>query len=167
MADGWVHATADLVVFGKTYFHRHKKKDAPWKELGWRHRVVNHEYYNLFGKLWDFQNPFPSDEKETIASIRDPNEAEQTQSWNSHDYLDRLWDGWSDRQRRRFERFCMYLVRRPKTLRDWAGVDVKNGKIKRLIGGQEVWEDCPELTIEWKNLKRYVKAVKRNRNETL
>lgn len=162
MPAGWVHATVDLISFGRTYFHQHKKKDEPWKELGRKHRVVNHQYYNLFGKLWNFQEPFPSHVKEVVAAVDDPNIAEQMQSWNSHDYLDRLWDGWSERERRKFEKFCMYLVRRPKTLRDWAGVDVKKGKIKRIIDGQEMWEDSPDVIAEWKTLKRYVKAVKRN-----
>lgn len=163
MPSGWVHATVDLIAFGKTYFLKHKEKDAPWKELGRRHRSVNHQYYNLFGKLWNFQNPFPSHVKEAVAKVEDTNVAEQIQSWNSHDYLDRLWDNWSEKERRKFEKFCMYLLRRPKKLKEWAGVDVKKNKIKRVIDGQEVWEDCPEVNTEWKILKRYVKAVKRNR----
>lgn len=162
MPAGWVHATVDLVAYGKTYFHKHKEKDAPWKTLGRKHRVLNHQYYNLFGKLWNLQDPFPSHVKEATAAVKDPNIAEQIQSSNSHDYLDRLWDGWSEQERKKFERLCMYLVRRPKTLREWAGVDVKKGKIKRFIEGQEVWGDCPEVITEWKILKRYVHAVKRN-----
>lgn len=160
MPQGWVHATVDLVAYGRPYFKQHQKKDAPWKQLGWKHRQLNHEYYNFFGKLWDFQNPFPSVIKNITADIKNPDEAERLQSWISHDYLDRLWNSWTGKQRKWFEGFCMYLIRRPKTLREWAGVDVKKGMIKRMINGKEVWEDCPEITAEWKGLKYYIKVVK-------
>jgi len=47
----------------------------------------------------------------------------------------------------------------PKILKDWAGVDILNGKIQTIINNHEVWESCPELKSEYKRLYNYVKAV--------
>lgn len=162
MPSGWVHATVDLVVYGRTYFHQHKKKDEPHKWLGWEHRKLRHKYYQLFSKKWGFEDPFPLWLKEITRLVDNPSKVEQLQSYVSHDYLDRIWDESSKEKRRWIEGLCFYIIGRPKLLRNWACVDVKNGKIRRLIDGQEVWEDCPEVIIEWENLKRYIKAVKRN-----
>lgn len=162
MSQGWVHATIDLICYGRPYFDSHKLKDKPYKWLGWEHRRLRHKYYQFFGKKWDLNNPFPPWLKEITRKSTNPNKAEQLQSYVSHDYLDRIWDESSKEKRRWIERFCMYVIRNPKLLCDWTGVDVKKGMIKRLVNGQEVWEDCPEVINEWKVLKRYVIAVKRN-----
>lgn len=166
MPQGWVHAIIDLICYGRSNFDLHKHKDEPHKWLSWEHRRLRHKYYQLFKKRWSFEDPFPLWLKEITRVAGNSNKAEKLQSYVSHDYLDRIWDVSSKAKRTWIENFCMYLIRSPRLLRDWAGVDVKKGKIKRLIDGQEIWEDCPELTIQWENLKRYVKAVERNRNHS-
>jgi hypothetical protein len=50
----------------------------------------------------------------------------------------------------------------PDIFKDWAGVDVLNGKIQRVIKGCEVWESCPGLKSEYKRLYNYVKVVVKN-----
>lgn len=160
MPSGWVHATVDLISFGRTYFHQHKKKDEPHKWLGWEHRRLRHKYYQLFGKKWDFNNPFPPWLKEITRQAASPGKAEQLQSYASHDYLDRIWDESSKEKRRWIEGLCIYVMSNLKLFRDWAGIDVNKGKIKRLVAGKEIWEDCPELIYEYKRLNNYVRKFK-------
>jgi hypothetical protein len=50
----------------------------------------------------------------------------------------------------------------PEILKDWAGVDVLDGKIQRLIDNHEVWESCPELKSDYKRLCNYVRVVIEN-----
>ena len=50
----------------------------------------------------------------------------------------------------------------PRILKGWAGVDVMNGRIHRVVEDQEIWEDCAELKFQYKNLCRYVEVVINN-----
>ena len=59
MADGWIHSIIDLIAYGRPYFYIHRFKNETSKKLGWTHRIINHEWYQKFGKEWDFENPFP------------------------------------------------------------------------------------------------------------
>ena len=78
-----------------------------------------------------------------------------------HDYIDRTWDDLSDLERKYWEGFFTYVLFSPKILKEWAGVDVLEGKIQRIINGSEVWENCPELKREYERLLNYVKAFKK------
>ena len=168
MASGWVHAVIDLIVFGRIYFDGHKYKDAPSKKLGSKHRTERHPYYWQYKKRWSLSNPesllnpFPEELKHSILKTRDKDgkdKAEKKMSWIAHDYIDRIWNNLSPRQRSDFEGFCAWILFNPSVLSRWAGVYVLGGRIARVIEGREIWEDCPELKREYKRLYRYVKAI--------
>jgi hypothetical protein len=77
-------------------------------------------------------------------------------SGDSHDLIDRTWNGLSREARLYWEGFFAWLIYHPDILERWAGVDVVMGRIKRVIDGQVVWEDSPETVAEYKNLRREV-----------
>ena len=168
MPSGWVHATIDLIVYGRPYFNLHKEKDKAHETLGSRHRIVNHDWYQSYGKAWDFHDPFPWWLKESTSALKSEEKAEKAEeqmAWVNHDCIDRIWDDLSSRERRYWEGFFMCILLNPKVLREWAGVDVLRGRIHRLIDGCEIWESCPELKPEYRNLRRYVEAVKRKNKD--
>ncbi len=163
MADGWVHAVIDLVAYGKPYFALHKEKDKPHELLGSNHRIVNHDWYQAYGRYWNFCEPFPSWIKESIrisGNEKGTDKAEEQLAWIDHDYIDRTWDVLSNLEKKYWEGFFAWVLLSPKILKDWAGVDVFDSRIQRLIDGREVWEYCPELKFEYKRLCGYVKAIK-------
>jgi hypothetical protein len=84
----------------------------------------------------------------------------------THDYIDRIWDNLSRRERKYREGFFVWILFNPEMLKKWAGVDVLNGRIQRLINGHEVWEYCCKLKREYKILCEYVKVV-RKKDEVL
>ena len=165
MAGAWVHAVIDIIAYGRPYFDFHKEKDEPSKRHGRSHRKVRHDWYQAFGKKWTLDEPFPSCLKDEILIIRNvdgPDKAEQKMAYMDHDYIDRIWDGLSCSERKYREAFFIRITLNPKILKEWAGVDVLEGKIHRVINGCEVWEDCPELKSEYRRLRNYVQTVKDN-----
>lgn len=160
MAAGWVHQTVDLVAYGRTYAHVHRKKDAASQTIpGTRHRTVGHEWYQRFGRGWDFSQPYPQAAREFIEKIKEtcgPDVAEEQMSADSHDLIDRTWDGLPRDARLYSEGFFAWLVYNPQVLESWADVDVMRGRIKRVIDGQELWEDSLETVTEYKSLRREV-----------
>jgi hypothetical protein len=163
MPDGWVHATIDLIVYGRPYFSLHKKKDDPSQTLGRKHRIVRHNWYQAFGEKWTFDEPFPSRLKKRIVEIRDakgPAKAEEYMAYTDHDYIDRIWDDLSAKEREYWEGFFMWVLFNPKILKEWAKVDILEGRIHRVVNNHEVWEDCPELKSEYRRLRSYVNTVK-------
>jgi hypothetical protein len=168
MPNGWVHAIIDLIAYGRPYFDLHKEKDKAHETLGLKHRIVNHKWYQDYGKAWDFRDPFPSSIKDLILRIRNEEgdeKAEEQMAWIDHDYIDRIWDDLSSHERRYWEGFFIWVLLSHKILREWAGVDVQEGKIHRLIDGREIWENCPEVKREYQRLCRYVKSVRRNNKD--
>lgn len=159
MASGWVHATVDLLAFGRSYFDAHKKKDLPWRDLGYKHRVVNHPWYHQLGRKWNLDNPFPSYILDKTASAKDPDTAERFQSWISHDYLDRIWDTLDESERRDVERGFKQLLETPEKINKMAQIDVVKGLIYRVVDGKDVIEECPELIHEYNRLRAYVSKV--------
>ena len=160
MAAGWVHASMDLMAFGRSYFDLHKYKDHPWKKFGYKHRQIYHDWYNEFGKSWNFNEPFPLIIHMRTNAIADPDKAEQFQSWTSHDYLDRIWDTLNAERRRNFEFACKWFLENPEELNRVYEIDVFRGLIYRVINGKNVIEYCPELINEYKRLRDYVAKVK-------
>lgn len=162
MPNGWVHATIDLIVLGRPYFQIHQKKDEPYKTLGSKHREVNHDWYNAFGELWTFPNPFPARQTEYIKYLNSSEGADIAEEYQvsiSHDVLDKNWDCLSSQDRKYWESFYIWVLFNPKILKNWAGVDVDNSRIRRLIKNRVVWEYCPETKSQYKNLFNYVKVV--------
>ncbi len=156
MPAGWVHATYDLMTFGRTYVDVHWEKDAASKVLGIEHRDVNHEWYTLCGREWTLENPFPPAMHDFFehlerSALRD-DEAEALQAWAAHDVLDRVWDSLGDQQRMRIEALCYWLLNSPDVLERAYGVDVVNGRIQRVIDGQERWDDVPAVHEEYQTL---------------
>ncbi|MBM3242821.1 hypothetical protein FJZ31_41705 [Candidatus Poribacteria bacterium] len=165
MPNGWVHAVIDLVAYGRPYLDVHKEKDKAYRILGCNHRKVNHEWYQSFGKEWTLDNPFPDWLKEQISKIKDTkgsDKAEERMAYIDHDYIDKIWSGPSELEQRYREGFFMWVALNPKILKKWAGVDVLEGRIQRVINEREIWESCPELKYEYKRLRSYIEKVKRN-----
>ena len=162
MPSAWIHAVIDLIAYGRPCFDIHKEKDKPHELLGSNHRIVNHDWYQAYGRAWNFCEPFPSWIKESIRILGNEegaDKAEEQMVWIDHDYIDKTWDALSDPERKYWERFFVWVLLSPKILKDWAGVNTLNGKIQRIINNHEVWESCPELKSEYKRLYNYVKAV--------
>ncbi len=163
MPNAWVHAVIDIIAYGRPYFSLHKKKDEPSQTLRWVHRIKRHEWYQACGKKWTLDEPFPSRLKELILEIRTangPKKAEGLMAYVDHDYIDRIWDNLSPKEREYWEGFFMYVLFNPKILKEWAKVDVLEGRIHRTSNSREDWEDCPELKSEYIRLRSYVNAVK-------
>jgi hypothetical protein len=163
MASGLVHEVHTFIVFGLPYGHIHKEKDAPSQKFpGLRHRNFRHGWYQAFGKSWTFANPFPAmitKKTERLSYQASPTRAEEYQVSISHDYFDRVWD-YADRSReeRSILRKCIegwhvWVLFNPAFLKQWAGLDVLAGKIHFVIDGQEVWEEEPTVTTEYKRLR--------------
>lgn len=160
MAAGWVHATMDLMAFGRSYFDLHKYKDHPWKEFGYKHRRLYHDWYNEFGKNWNFDEPFPLIIQMRTNAFANPDEAEKFQSWVAHDYLDRIWDTLDAIRRQNFEQMCKWFLENPKELNRVYEIDVLRGLIYRVVDGKEIIEPCPELMGEYKRLRAYVAKIR-------
>lgn len=165
MPSGWVHAVIDLIAYGKPYFDLHKEKDKDYELMGSSHRIVNHDWYQAYRKSWNFCEPFPSWLKESIRILGNEegtDKAEEQMAWIDHDYIDRTWDVLSDSKKKYWEGFFAWVLLSPKILKEWAGVDVLEGKIQRVTDEREVWEYCLELKFQYKRLCKYVNAVKEN-----
>lgn len=160
MAAGWIHQTIDLIAYGRTYAHVHREKDAASQRIpGVRHRTVGHDWYQRFGRDWDFTEPYPQAAKELIERIGElhgPDAAEEHTSSDSHDLIDKTWDGLSREERLGSEGYFAWLVYHPDALGRVAGVDVLRGRIERVIAGQVVWENSTETVTEYKTLRREV-----------
>ncbi|MBW2038000.1 MAG: hypothetical protein JRI46_00140 [Deltaproteobacteria bacterium] len=165
MPSAWVHATIDLIAYGRPYFDLHKEKDEPYKKLGRNHRKIRHEWYQAFGKKWTLDEPFSACLKDQISKIRSingPNKAEKQMAYIDHDYIDRIWDTLSPPERKYREGFFAWILFNPRILKEWAGVGVLDSRIQRMIDSCEVWEYCPELKDEYERLCSYVKVVIEN-----
>ena len=167
MAAGWVHQTVDLIAYGRTYAHVHRKKDsASQLTPGIAHRAVGHEWYWRFGRDWDFTQPYPMAARDAVDEMRatsGPDIAEERMSSDSHDFIDRTWDGLSRGERLYREGFFAWLVYHPETLLHWAEVDVVRGRIGRIVNGNQIWEDAPEIVGEYKRLRREVSRHQKGR----
>ncbi len=165
MPNAWVHAAIDLIAYGRPYFDIHKEKDKPSEILRQRHRKIKHEWYQVFGKKWTFDSPFPNFLKDQILKINQTkggDKAEEVMAYTDHDYIDKIWDELPKHERKYWEGFFAWVLLNPKILKNWAGVDVSDGKIKRIINDHEVWETCSVLKTEYKRLCNYVKIVIKN-----
>ena len=163
MPSAWVHAVIDLIAYGRPYFDLHKEKDKPHEFLGSNHRIVNHDWYQAYGRSWNFCEPFPCWIKESIRILGNEegaDKAEEQMAWVDHDYIDRIWDNLSSQEKKYREGFFAWILFNPGILKEWAGVDVLGGRIQRLIDEREVWGYYPELKLEYKRLCKYVKAIK-------
>ena len=169
MPNGWVHAMIDLLAFGRSYFDLHQEKDKAYETLGLDHRVVDHDWYQGFGKFWTFSDPFPGRLKQSIQTLKDTeggDTAEEKMASIAHEYLDKVWDDLSTKERKYWESCFIWVLFHPEVLRDRFGLDVLNGKIHRVIEGQEIWGDCPYTKAEYERLRRYAEVVRSN-DETL
>jgi len=165
MSSAWVHAAIDLIAYGRPYFDLHKEKDKAYELLGPNHRIVDHNWYQAYGRSWNFCEPFPPGIKESIRILGNEegaDKAEEKMAWVDHDYIDRTWDVLSDQERKYWEGFFAWALFSSKVLQNWAGVNVFEGRIQRVIKGREIWESCPGLKSEYKRLYNYVKAVVKN-----
>lgn len=164
MASAWVHAVLSLIAFGKPYFDLHKQMDSWSQELGRNdHRMMGHDYYRAYGRLWDMDNPFPEWVREHARRTRKrygDEEAEKEAVRLSHSYFDRVWDGLSRERRDNIELAFAQFALSPDLLKNHSGVDVTEGKIQyELDSGEVSWEDAPELLGEYRRLARYIKTV--------
>lgn len=174
MANRLVHEVHSLIAFGLPYSRVHARKDAfSQRTPGINHRKVRHHKYQMFGRTWDFLDPYPQSENARVKRIlrwKGAVIAEEYMASVSHDVDDRTWDfegsSRGDRAeiRKYWESLCAWLVLSPHVLKAWAGVDVTTGKIQRVIDGVEVWEDEPDLIPAYAALRnRVLFLVRRDR----
>ena len=163
MADAWVHAVLSLIAFGKTYFDLHKQIDSWSQELGYEHRVMGHDYYQAYGRLWNMGTPFPEKVWEHSRKTRERygnDEAEREAVQLSHCYFDRVWDNFSREEKRQIELALAKFMSDPELLKNSAGVDVFEGRIQyKLDTGDVSWVDEPDLVYEYWRLVRYIEEV--------
>lgn len=159
MAAGWVHATIDLIAFGRSYFDLHQYKDHPWRAFGNKHREFYHEWYNEFGKSWNFDDPFPMIIHMRTAAIGNPDEAEKFQSMISHDCIDKVWDTLDNNRKIEVERYFKNLLQNPEELNRICEIDIFHGFIYRVIDGKKVIEYCLQLAKEYWRLRNYVSKI--------
>lgn len=162
----WLHESFDIVVWGDSYWQLHKRKDAAYKTLGLKHRVVGHPWYSRFKRDWTFEDPFPETVLARTRRIRITQgaaAAEKYQAALTHDYLDRLWDTFDRTDRIQVAESIRQLILNTKMLRDWAGVDVVRGLVKRVHGSEEgllfpldTWEPASRLARAYERLRTYV-----------
>jgi hypothetical protein len=162
MPAGWVHATFDLAIWGRSYFDHHRQKGRWSKTLGRWHRRRDHDWYWKLGSLWTLESPFPSCVEDQLRPLS-PHEGEKLQVDLSHDYLDRTWDFLTQQERDYWEGFFAWLLLHPRLLMTWAGVDVLSGRIARQISGKTLWRRCPAVRGEYQRLRKYLDVVIRKK----
>lgn len=166
MANRLVHEVHSLIAFGLPYSRVHARKDAfSQRWPGIKHRKVKHHKYQMFGRTWDFSDPFPENESARVTRIvrwKGVELAEEYMVSVAHDVDDRTWDfegsSSDDRAaiRKYWESLCAWLVLSPHILKSWARVDVMAGKIHRVVDRVEVWEDEPALIPAYLALRNRV-----------
>lgn len=164
MASAWVHAVLCLIAFGRPYFDLNKDIDAWQEQLGPEHRMMGHDYYRAFGKLWSMEDPFPERVRDFVSKLAQRRGGEETEKEVvrlAHSYFDRVWNEFSEEERIRFQRDFASIALDPELLRRWAGVDMLQGKIHRsLEDGTETWDDAPDLVYEYQRLAAYIRAIR-------
>jgi hypothetical protein len=168
MPQRWVHETLDLIIWGKSYWRLHRAKDSPSQTLGPGHRISRHPWYQRFGKDWTFDDPFP---QRLLTRTRDrqlaqgPDAAEAFQAGITHDYFDKLWDDLDRSHRLQIARALRDLIADERLLKQWAGVDVAQGLVRRTYGAEsgylfpvETWESTPSLRADYPKLIRYIRS---------
>ena len=175
MASRLVHEVHSLIAFGLPYTNVHAKKDAFSQRVpGIRHREKRHRKYRRFGHAWGSERIHSEDAQrrtDRIARWKGDRLAEQHQAWDAHDIDDKSWDredlSLPERKAVRlyWEGFCAWLVLSPEFLKSWAGVDVVEGRIHRVIDCDEIWEDEPQLRPAYAILFARVCFLLRRRKE--
>jgi len=158
----WLHETLDLVAFGRSYWRLHKAKDAASNVLGTHHRIEKHDWYNLYGIDWTFEDPFPNAVlRENFRILREsgPDSAEEFQADLAHDLLDRCWDLLSPSERRGWAATFRSIILDSEFLRSWARIDVLQSRIEVAnYNGQKTWNFEPTLKRDWLQLKKLVES---------
>ena len=171
MPSGFVHEVHTLVVLGRSYPNIHRRKDAPARRRpGMAHRRFRHGWYQACGRLWDIDGSVSGPAMQRLARVRRCLGAEKVDEYIAslaHEQLDAIWDYPElSREERRitrkyWESVHVWLVLNPDVLRTWAGVDVIAGRIHRVIDGVEIWEEDPEVTIDYARLLHRARLLAR------
>lgn len=166
MPNRWFHEALDIVVWGKSYWPLHRAKDAAYSVLGPKHRAVGHAWYSRLNRDWTFAHPFPEmvlARTRQIRTARGPDAAERYQAAVTHDYFDAVWDTFCRADRERAAECVRQLILSPSVLREWAGVDVVRGLVKRTYGPEhgllfplDTWEAEPSLPHAYQHLRAYI-----------
>jgi hypothetical protein len=95
--------------------------------------------------------------------INRPYAAERYQAAITHDYIDALWDMFRRPDRKRVAECVRQLILEPAVLREWAGVDVVSGLVRRTYGPEErflfpvdTWEPESNLPSAYERLRDYI-----------
>lgn len=168
MPPNWIHRCIDILAFGQDYRKVHKDKDEAWKELGTRHRKINHQWYSMHGYEWSLEEPFPD---KLISFFEDALKrkgeefAEEMQVWVSHDYFDKIWDTCSYEERKFIAALLRHWILSPRLLLEKAGVDVYKGRVLRKYNRDnstgapmERWEHVSGLKRDCQNLESHIKS---------
>jgi hypothetical protein len=167
VAQGWIHQFVDLVAFGRPYPTIHKEKDAAWKTLALNHRTRNHEWYGMHGQEWDFKDSCPQILKSFFKKMerKHGDKAEEFQIWVAHDTIEKVWDGLKLEETRTWALTFERIILDPLFLKESAGVDVLEGKIKRTLDDRygfpepiEYWENDPQVKTSYHRLRKYVES---------
>ena len=165
MPNRWFHESVDICTWGKSYWWIHKSKDAAYRTLGRRHREVGHPWYRRFQIDWTLDNPFPrtlQTKTRQIMTSRGGDAAERFQAAVTHDYFDRWWNPLTRSDRIQIAEGFRRLMLEPDTLREWAGVDVIRGLVKRSRDVEQglllnpTWELETSLPSTYQRLRSYL-----------
>ena len=129
MAPRWIHEFFDILTFGRSYWRMHKKIDKAHENLGWEHRKVEHEYYEIFKhrSVSEFLANIP----QLTNSAKNVYEGVKL----AHCLVDRMWDELNQEERRGWA----YVFRR---------MILEEDRVKCI---PRYWEDCQKLRNHIKN----------------
>lgn len=160
MPSGWIHWVQDLIAFGRIYSEIHRWKDEPHKYLGQKHRIERHSLYCMCkyaGKPFESLQPTLMKHFKRTRDLWGDEKAEEEMVNVAHEHLDCNWDELEESERKYWEGFFAWVALSPEILRDWAGVDVIHGRIKRRLDcGIEIWEEAPEVIQQYEKLRKKV-----------
>ena len=110
MPPGWIHETIDMIAWGRVYWSVHRRKDRFWPELGTKHRIREHDFYQKGRTLikqgvpieevlnWMYQyakERTKSEWKEGLPA----DVIEARQAGMAHECWDLLWDDFTSAER--------------------------------------------------------------------
>jgi len=129
MPPGWIHETIDMIAWGRVYWSVHKEKDKYWRELGTKHRIMEHPLYQRGlacvrgGVTLEEVLNFMYDEakKRTRCDWEEGVSAdiiEARQANMAHDIWDLLWDDFTPVERVGIARAFRDVILRPDAYRN-------------------------------------------------
>lgn len=125
MPPGWIHETIDMIAWGRVYWSVHNDKDRYWRELGTKHRIMEHPLYQKglacvrggmpLEQVLNFMYDQAKERTQADWGKRLPADLiEARQAGMAHDCWDLLWDDFTPAERRGIAGAFMDVVLRPE-----------------------------------------------------